>query len=165
MTSSIRWAAGIVAILLLLAAALVVIGASIESATGHPQSSQTSEQGEGGENHDESSENHQQASSEPGLEGASLLGIPLESPLFLGGLAATSVVLGIAIWVRPGRLTGALAILFSIGAGAFDVSEIKHQAAEGSVGLLAVVVVIVVLRLAAIVGSVIAIRGRVAQVR
>jgi hypothetical protein len=56
-------------------------------------------------------------------------------------------------------------ILFSIAAGAFDVSEIQHQAGEGSGGLVAVAVIIVVLRLAAVAGSVVLIRSRVAQAR
>ncbi|MEO5922013.1 MAG: hypothetical protein ABIQ01_12815 [Pseudolysinimonas sp.] len=155
----------LVAILLLLAAVLVVVGVSIESVTGHPESSESSKQGEGGEGHDESNENHEQPASEPGLEGATLLGLPLESPLFIGGLAVASVVLAAAIWIRSGRLTGALTIVFSLTAGAFDVSEIQHQATEGSPGLVAVAVIIVALRLAAVVGSVIVIRSRVAQMR
>ena len=165
MTSSIRWSSRLVAVLLLLAAALVVLGVSIESATGHSETAETSEHGEGAEAHNESGESQPEADASPGLEGATLAGIPLESPLFIGGLAAASAVLAVAIWVRPGRLTGTLTILFSIAAGAFDASEIRHQAGEGSAGLLAIAVIVVLLRVAAIVGSVIVIRGRAGQLR
>ncbi|MEQ1736021.1 MAG: hypothetical protein ABL886_06425 [Rhodoglobus sp.] len=162
--ASIRWASRLVAALLLLAASLVMVGVSIESTSGHLEPSESSVQGEGGESHDEAGEGPTQAT-EPGLEGATLAGIPLESPLFIDGLAVASIVVAVAIWVRPGRVTGTLAILFSVAAAAFDVSEIQHQAAEGSLGLLAVAMTIVVLRLAAIVASVVVIRARVRRLR
>lgn len=151
-----RWIPRLVAIFLLLAAALVVGGVSVEAALGHTETAtESSEHDEGGEGHEETGES--------GLEGATLVGIRLESPLFIGGLAAASVLLALGIWVRPGRATATATILFSIAAGVFDVSEIQNQAAEGSAGLLAVAVVIVLLRVLTIVGSVIVIRDRVRQ--
>jgi len=152
-----HWPARIVAIFLLLAAALVVVGVSIESAQGHIETSTTNEHTESGE----VGEGHPEPSTAPGLEGAKLLGIPLESPILIGGLAAASVVLAAAIWVRPGRVTAGLVIAFSIAAGVFDVAEIQHQAAEGAAGLLAAAVVVVLLRLLTILGSVVILRDHV----
>ncbi|MBT2517175.1 hypothetical protein J7E29_06995 [Streptomyces sp. ISL-90] len=156
-----RWPPRVVAILLLLAAALVVIGVTTEATQGHTEPGTTSEHGE----NNEGGEAHEESGTEVGLEGATLAGIPLESPLFIGGLAAASVVLAVAIWLWPGRATAALVIAFSIGAGIFDVAEIQHQAAEGNGALLAAAVVVVTLRILTIAGSVVIFRDRVGQLR
>lgn len=160
-TTARRWPPRIVAILLLLAAALVVVGISVESAQGPTESSVTSEHTESGE----VGEGHVEPGTGAGLEGATLLGIPLESPLFIGGLAATSVALAVAIWLRPGWATAALTIAFSIGAGVFDIAEIQHQATEGTGGLLAVLALVVALRILTIAGSIVILRDRAAQLR
>lgn len=52
-----------------------------------------------------------------GVEEATLLDCPLESPPFIGGLVVTSAVLAVAIWRRPGRGTAAVTIAFSDVAG------------------------------------------------
>jgi len=159
-TTTRRWPARIVAILLLLAAALVIVGVSIESAQGHIETTTTNEHTESGE----VGEGHPQPSTSPGIEGATVLGIPLESPILIGGLAVASVVLAAAIWLRPGRLTAVLVIAFSIAAGVFDVAEIQNQAAEDAGVLLAAAVVVVLLRLLTILGSVVILREHVRRV-
>jgi hypothetical protein len=58
-----------------------------------------------------------------------------------------------------------LVIAFSIGAGAFDIAEIQHQATDGAGGLLAVAALVVALRVLAIAGSVMVLRERVTQLR
>ena len=157
-TTAVRWPPRIVAILLLLAAAPVIVGITVESAQRHTETSVTSE-------HTESGDGHVEPGTGAGLEGATLLGIPLESPLFIGGLAVGSLVLAATIWFRPARATAVLVIAFSIGAGAFDIAEIQHQATDGAGGLLAVAALVVALRVLAIAGSVMVLRERVTQLR
>lgn len=154
-TTRLRWWPRLVAILLLLAATLVIVGVSIETAQPHADAGAASEHNES-EEHGETTEGEgmQEGPGEKGLEGAKLLGIPLESPLFIGGLAAASIALAALVWLRPGRVSAALVIVFSIGAGIFDVSEIQHQGAEGATALLALATVVVALRVLAVVGGV-----------
>jgi hypothetical protein len=156
-----RWAPISTAILLLLAAALVALGVALESSLEHAEPginehSESAEHGETQESHDDSG---------AGLEGANLLGIPLESPVFIGGLVAASVVLAAAVWRRPGRVAATLVIVFSIAAGVFDVSEIQHQSVEGNVGLLLVAAMVAALRVLAIVASGIILRDRLRRSR
>lgn len=121
----------IIALLLLIAAALVIVGATLEKGA-------TAEHSEVAE-HSESTEHPESA--EPALAGI------LESPVSLGGMAAVSLIVAVAVWRRPTRPVLAVVILFTIGAAVFDSLEIQSKT-NGESALLALVIAILGIRAA-----------------
>ena len=153
----------IVGVLLVACAALVIVGVGLERSgeaghadTGAVESAEHAE-GEnaepGEESHDENTVHDEEA----------LLGIPIESPPALVGLAVGSVGLALLVWRRPTRLVAGAVIVVSVGAGVLDVVEIGRQLSADRMGLAVLAVLIAVLRVVTVTGA--AVLWRAAQPR
>jgi Flp pilus assembly protein TadB len=151
--------AAIVAVLLLAAAGLLVLGVLLErhteSGSAHPIVATTGEQQE--RQHDESTGETHAESGVPATGGAEtaqrLTGINVESPLIVTLGAIASVAVAAAVWLRPNRPVIAIVVAFTAAALVLDVLETSHQLGAGRIGLAALAGVIASLRVAVIVGS------------
>jgi Flp pilus assembly protein TadB len=151
--------AAAVAVLLVAAAALLVVGILLErhteSGVEHPIVGATGEQQE---SHHESTEGtHAEPGTAPGNRGGEaaerLTGISVESPAFVALGAIASVILAVAVWLRPNRPVVVIVVVFTAAALVLDVLEINHQIGADRIGLAALAGVIAALRVATIVGS------------
>ncbi|MDT5328329.1 MAG: hypothetical protein QOF25_5481 [Mycobacterium sp.] len=163
-----RWVAGIVAVLLVAAAALLILGVVFErhteSGAEHPVvAAATGEPQEG--HHDESTEGtHAEpgtAPDNPGGEAAErLTGISVESTWVVALAAIASIALAIAVWLRPIRPVIAMVVTFTAAALVLDTLEIGHQLGADRIALAALAGGIAALRVATIVGSAYLYRSR-----
>jgi hypothetical protein len=162
-----RWAAGIVAGLLVAAAALLILGVVFEghteSGAEHPVVAATGEPQEG--HHDESTEGtHAEPATgpdNPGGEAAErLTGISVESTLVVTLGAVASIALAVAVWLRPSRPVLAMVVTFTAAALVLDTLEISHQLRADRIALAALAGVIAALRVATIAGSAYLYRSR-----
>ncbi|HEV8560158.1 MAG TPA: hypothetical protein VGR06_27815 [Actinophytocola sp.] len=141
-----------VGLLLVVCAALVIIGVLIER---------------GGETHTEggvaaTTEHTEGERAEPGEErppaedagDETVVGIRLESPAALVGLAVVSVGLAVWLWRRPARPAAGVVTVFTVAAGVLDVAEISRQLAADQTGLVVLAGLIVLLRLVTVAGAV-----------
>ncbi len=155
----------VVGVLLVVCAALVIVGVSLErngedshTDTGAVESTEHAEgenDGSGEETHDENAgrgENTGRGEDAVHDEEA-VLGMRIESPAALAGLAVVSVGMALLVWRRPTRLVTAAVVVVSVGAGVLDAMEIGRQLSADRVGLAALAVVIAVLRLATVTGA------------
>lgn len=151
----------VVGALLLVCASLVIVGVSIEhgseagSGTGLAVSSEHGQSHEGANEGAETAEPEHAGSGERiEAEGqASVLGVPIESPAALTGLAVVSVALAVLVWRRPTRLVVGGVVVFTVAAGVLDVAEIGRQFSGDRVDLAVLAMVIVLLRLTTLAGA------------
>ena len=162
-----RWVAGIVAVLLVAAAALLILGVVFErhteSGAEHPVVAATGERQES--HHDESTEGtHAEPATAPGNRGGEaaerLTGISVESTWVVALGAVASLALAVAVWLRPNRPVIAMVVTFTAAALVLDMVEISHQLGADRIGLAALAGVIAALRVATIAGSAYLYRSR-----
>ncbi len=124
------------AVLIVAATALLVIGISIEKAEGgHPEE---------GAAQVESGERSQSEGDE------AVLGVELESTPFIVLAALASLALAAAAWKRPDSEPLLLLVaLVMLAFAVFDLAEIGHQVEESEAGLVIVAGLVAVLHLAA----------------
>lgn len=124
----------LLAVLIVVATALFVVGVSIEKA-------------EGG--HDEPA--HVEAGEESQAEeGEEVLGVEPESTPMIVLVAVVSLALALAAWLRPESelllaVVGAAMLAFAV----FDIAEVAHKIEESEGGIAAVAALVAVLHLAA----------------
>lgn len=162
----------IAGLLLIVCAALVIAGVSIERGgeTG-TQSGETAEHVE--TDHEESGGHGQEAPRAheelPGAHspsghaesGESGVVAALESPAALAGLAVFSVALAALIWWHPTRAVAATVAVAAVVAGVFDLIELIRHLSADRVGLAALAALILVLRLATLAAAVMLLRRAV----
>jgi hypothetical protein len=149
-TSGRRYLSAMVGLLLIVCAALVIAGVSIErGGESHTPSGETAEHVEAG--HEEQPEAHQpQAPSESAESGVVRT---LESPVALAALAVVSVGLAALIWWRPTRPVAVTVAVVAVIAGVFDLIElIRHLSADRG-GLAALAGLILALRVVTVAGA------------
>jgi hypothetical protein len=160
--------AAVVAVLLVAAAALLILGVVLErhtesgSDSGHPGVAATGEQQES--HHDGSTEGaHAETGVSPhgGGEAAErLTGISVESPLIVALGAVASIALAGAVWLRPNGPVVAVVLVFTAAALVLDVLEISSQLGADRIGLAALAAVIAALRSVTIVAGAYLYRSR-----
>ncbi|QNE21389.1 hypothetical protein F1D05_30050 [Kribbella qitaiheensis] len=153
-----RWMArvslpAVLAVLLMASAALLVVGAAIEHGTGGESRTESVQTGEAGEGayHDEAPESA--AAEGEAAHGETVLGMELESPVSIAALVVVSLALAGWVWRRPTRLTAAILVVFAAVVAVADGREVGHQLSGDHAGLAAVAAVLVVFRLATIIGA------------
>jgi Flp pilus assembly protein TadB len=157
-----------VAVLLVAAAALLIVGVLLErhteSGAERPVVAATGEQQES--HHGESTEATHHESGKPANSGGEaaerLTGISVESPWVVALGAIASVVLAVAVWLRPNRAVIAMVVAFTAAALVLDVLEVSHQLGADRIGLAALAGVVAALRVATIVGCGYLYRSRLA---
>jgi hypothetical protein len=138
-TGLARRAPRVIAMLLIVAAALFVIGVTSERDEDTHSDEPTSETGE----HDEATEadegtetpTAEPAEGETGENEVRVLGIDVESPLAIAAAVVVSVLLAGVVWRRPTRR---LLVVIAVVAAAFavlDIAEVVHQVDENRTGL------------------------------
>ena len=148
----------IVAALLVLGAALFVVGVVVEHGSHHEESVATpapapAESGESA-SHDEAAERAAtgtQTAESHGESGADekILGLDVESPALVSLGVAASLILAILVWWRPRPL---VFVAVAVAAAAFvvlDVAEVAHQLDRSEGGLAALAVLVAVVHLGA----------------
>jgi hypothetical protein len=153
-----RRVAVVVAVLLLGASGLLVLGVLLErhaeSGTEHPVVA-TAELQE--RHYDESTEaTHPEfgfATNASGETAERLTGFSVESPWIVTLGLIASIALGVAVWRRPNRPVVVIVVAFTAAALVLDVLEMSHQVVAGRIGLAAVAGVIAAVRVAVIVGG------------
>lgn len=150
---------GVVAALLVLGAALLILGSSLERAddeAARPPIPTESAQ------HDESTERAESARGEEAHHDGSSVAASQESPLFellespvsIAGFGLVSLGLAAAVWRRPTRPVLAVVLLFAAAAAVLDTVEIGIQLSADRTGLAVLAGVIVVTRIAVIGGAI-----------
>jgi hypothetical protein len=139
-------------------AALVIIGVSIErGGEGHADTGavESTERTEG--EHAESSEgtHHEEPVHADAAvhKEETVLGMPIESPAALVGLAVVSLGLAVLVWRRPTRLVTGGVVVFTVAAGVLDVVEISRQVTADRAGLVVLAGLIVLLRVVTVAGA------------
>jgi hypothetical protein len=138
-TTLARQAPRVIAILLIVAAGLFVIGVTSEGNEDTHSDEPTAETGE----HDEATEagegtetpTAEPADGETGENEERVLGIDLESPLAIVGAVVVSVLLAGLVWRRPTRR---LLVVIAVVAAAFavlDIAEVVRQVDENRAAL------------------------------
>lgn len=149
----------LIAVLLVLAAALLALGVTLERNGTEPAAGprvevpagEHSEGGEGAEGH--------AAAEGSAAEGSvaetdrTVLGVPVESPWTITVVALVSVGLAYAVWRRPVRPVLAVVGLVSLGAAVFDVLEVTHQLDESRTGLALLAGLVAATRLTVLVAA------------
>lgn len=139
MTGLVRHVPRVIAILLIVAAGLFVIGVTAERDEDTHSDEPTSETAE----HDEATESDEgtetptaePAEGETGENEERVLGIDAESPLSIAAAVVVSVLLAGLVWRRP---TPRLLVVIAVVAAAFavlDIAEVVHQVDENRSGL------------------------------
>jgi Flp pilus assembly protein TadB len=148
-----------VAVLLVAAAALLIVGVLLErhteSGAERPVVAATGEQQEShhGESTEAATHHESGVPANSGGEAAErLTGISVESPWVVALGAIASVVLAVAVWLRPNRAVIAMVVAFTAAALVLDVLEVSHQLGADRIGLAALAGVVAALRVATIVG-------------
>jgi hypothetical protein len=131
MSVSRRWLPAAVAILLVVAAALLALGVSLE----------------GGADHDRDATTVSEAEESP-------LGLPLESTGAVAALVVVSLALAVAVWRRPVPLVLGAIAGFAVVAGVLDVVEVSHQFDTDRPGLAVLALVIATTRLMVLLGTI-----------
>jgi hypothetical protein len=150
----VRTVSGVLAGLLIVCAALLIFGVTLEhrteAARSTPASSEASASSEGsghdeGPHHDEGgAEAAAGSTGETGEtdESETVLGVRIESPGAVAAFAVISVALAAVVWRRPGRATAVVVAVVAAGATVLDVAEIGHQLSQNRNGLAALAAVI-----------------------
>ena len=133
-------------ILLLVGAALFVLGTSVEKNRHHnepaPATQVSESHNEGG---GESAEQHQAESAvgHPESTGeGKVLGIDRESTALVGLALLASLALAAALWKHPTRAVWLIVGLVAVAFAIFDVAEVVHQLDESAPGLAAIAVAV-----------------------
>lgn len=134
--------------LLVVCAALVIIGVSLE----HGGDTHTDTGAVESSEHTETEGEHAESGEQPHTE-ETLLGAAIESPAALVGLGVVSVGLAALVWRRPTRPVAGAVIVFTIAAGVLDVVEISRQLSADRGGLAVLAMVIALLRVATLAGA------------
>jgi hypothetical protein len=122
-------------LLLVVSAALLILGVSLEGADGHRDQATAS-----GAGHEEPA-----ADGETGES-------PLESTGAVAALTVVTVGLAVGVWRRPVRLELAAVAAFAVVAGVLDVVEISHQIEVDRTGLAVLAGVIATTRVLVLFG-------------
>ncbi|WP_146221067.1 hypothetical protein [Mycolicibacterium moriokaense] len=155
------------AVLLVAAAALLVVGVLLErhteSGAEHPVVATSGEQQES--HRGESTEGtHAEGGTAPGSHDGEaaeqLTGINVESAWVVALGAIVSIALAVAVWRRPNRAVSATVVAFAAAALVLDVLEINHQIGADRIGLAALAGVIAALRVATVIGGAYLFRSR-----
>jgi hypothetical protein len=142
MTERLR---AVVAILLLVGAALFIVGVAVERAVVADESTSESEHHEVGSG----TEGSESATTVSESSAETILGIDVESwPL---AIALATVSIGVAFTVWRGRLRAVLlaAALFALALAVLDIREAIHQESESRTGIMALAGLIALTHLAA----------------
>ena len=152
MRPSIRWPSRTIAVLLIVAAGLFVIGVTVERDSDNHSDEPAAETGEHNEANESAesieAENAERASGEAEeAEGDDerVLGVDVESPHLVVAAVVASLVLAALVWRRPNRR---LLIVIAVVAAAFavlDVAEVAHQLDEDNAGLALLAGIVAVL--------------------
>jgi hypothetical protein len=147
-----RFLSAIAGLLLIVCAALVIAGVSIERGgeTG-TRSGETAEHVE--TDHEEQLPGAHKPSEHAQSEESGLVAA-LESPAALAALAVFSVGLAALIWWRPTRTVAAAVAVVAVIAGVFDLIELIRHVSADRIGLAALAGLILVLRLATVAAAV-----------
>ncbi|MCW2686538.1 MAG: hypothetical protein JWR37_1428 [Mycobacterium sp.] len=157
--------AAAVAVLLVGAAVLLILGVLLErrteSGAEHPIAvATTGEQAEG--HHSESTEATRAQPDGGGEAAERLTGINAESPWIVALGSIASIALAVAVWLRPTRPIIIMVVAFTAAALILDVLETNHQLGAGRTGLAALAGAIGALRVATIIASAYLYRSRTA---
>ena len=124
----------LLAVLIVAATALFVVGVSIEKAEGGHEEPAHVEAGE---------ESH-------GEEGEEILGLEPESTPMIGLAAVVSLALALAAWLRSeSELLLAVVVVVMLAFAVFDLAEVAHKIEESEAGIAAIATLVAVLHLAA----------------
>src|SRR5262245_24636301 len=141
----------LVGLLLVLSAALVILGVSLErrseTHTGNGEVAESVERGHDEHGGDESVGRADDEAREPDFVTS------LESPAVLAGLAVVSVGLAVLVWRRPNRPVAATVAAIAAAASVADVLELTRHLSAGRTGLAVLAAVIVVLRILTVAGA------------
>jgi len=143
-----------IAILLVVAAGLFVLGVSIERGDGDHheepagETTEHDETNESAEHRASEGEAAQPAGSEEGENEERALGLDVESPLLVAAAVAVSLLLAGLVWRRPRRQLLLVAVGFSAAFTVLDVAEVVHQLEEDKTGLALLAAVIALLHAA-----------------
>jgi hypothetical protein len=144
----------VIAILLVIAAGLFVVGVSAE----RDEDTHHDEPGAEAVEHNEASEMAEGAGAEGSDEGASaaaeaerneggerVLGVDLESPVLVAGAVVVSLLLAGFVWRRPDRRLLIAIAAFTAGFAVFDIAEFTHQLDEDRTGLAVLAAILALL--------------------
>jgi len=141
-TPAIRWPRQAIAVLLIVAAGLFVVGVTSENDDAHSdepavEASEHNEATEAAEVREaESAERSTSEAAESTEDDEErVLGIDVESPLLVTAAVLVSLLLAALVWRRPDRR---LLIVIAVVAAAFavlDIAEVAHQLDEDNTGL------------------------------
>jgi hypothetical protein len=149
MTAVRRWLPAVLALLLVAAAALLVVGVSLER--GDRDAAAATRSGEVGP--DESTGEGEAAGHTGAAAAEAPLGLPLESTGAVAALVVGSLALAAAVWRRPVRLVLGVVAAFAIVAGVLDVTEASHQLDDSHTGLAALAGAIATTRVLVVLGA------------
>jgi hypothetical protein len=158
-TAVVTWRRALPALLgalLVVCAALVIIGVSLERGAAHTDGGAVAGSSEQGESAEQRAA--EGAAPRPGgqVETAeTLLGVSLESPWTLAGMAVISVGLAVLVWRRPTRVVAVAVIVVAVGAGVLEVAEVVRQLSADRAGLAVLPMLNAVLRVAIVAGAVV----------
>lgn len=121
-----------------------------ENQEGNEAEAEHSENDEGGEEHEESSESaevheEENAVEEPHTE--TILGIDLESPIFVVGAIGTWAALAIGLWLFGRRVLVPI-IIVAVGTALFDAVEVVTQINRSTTGIALLAALITILHIA-----------------
>jgi Flp pilus assembly protein TadB len=139
------------AVLLVVCAALFIVGVNAESEADAESTEAADDHDEAAETgHDESNE---AAGSEVGhdesAEEERILGVDVESPGAVVLAVAVSLALAFGLWIRNQRWLAVAAVVLAVVFAVFDVAEAAHQLDESQTGLVVLAAVIAAGHLAA----------------
>jgi hypothetical protein len=139
-----------IAVLLVIAAGLLVIGVTTERDEDTHSDESAAEAAEHNEQ-DEAAETEAAERAESEAEGdeAQVIGIDIESPLLITAAVVTSLLLAGLVWRRPDRRLLLVIAVVAAGFVVFDGAEVAHQLDEGRTGLAALAGVVAALHAAA----------------
>jgi hypothetical protein len=76
-----------------------------------------------------------------------IFGINTESTGFVAAAVAVSLLLAIALWLRPGLVIALAIVAFGLAAAVFDVREVLHQIDESHTNLIVIAALVAFLHL------------------
>jgi Flp pilus assembly protein TadB len=145
----------LVAALLVLGAALFVVGVMLERGNHHdePAAAATIQSGEQA-GHDEAAEGHREISTQPAVEGSEkVLGLDVESPGFVALGVAVSLVLAGLAWLRPRRAVFMVVAAFAAAFAVLDIAEMLHQIDRSNTDLAVLAAVLALVHVLAALAS------------
>jgi hypothetical protein len=148
MTLPTRWPQQVIAVLLIVAAGLYVVGVTTEDDNDTHSDEPTAEAAQAGERNEgsesaetieaeaaERSVNAAEATEEPEEDEERVLGVDIESPLLVTAAVAVSLLLAGLVWRRPNRRLLIMIAVVAAGFAVLDAAEVAHQLDEDRTGL------------------------------